>query len=187
MRDLSQVSFSSVPRQRIGISKRLLRLAVLVIVVATLVFFVKSKIGISKVGGAAVVLVEAPTGLTPVKLSGDLDIASGGADLASQTITLRDVKYGGVAKGTATRSFGAGTYILSVDSTMPDPVNVKYAVWLVGGGNTRLIDYMTGSGTRWKFILRDTDKFSNYSGIWITLERTHDQKPEEHVLEGTFQ
>ena len=157
------------------------------IFVLAVILLAKSKLGVSGVSGADAALHEAPRGLEGVKLPGDLtDIASEGTDLSSQTVILKDVKYQGRAVGTATRSYGGGLYILSVDSTLPDPVNVKYAVWVVGGGTPRLIDYMVGSGTKWKLSLRDSDKFSSYQSIWITLERTHDQKPEEHVMEGTF-
>lgn len=186
MRDLSQVRYADGPKRHLGISKRFLKFGFLAVVVLAAVFFAKSKLFVSRVGATGAALHEAPRGLTGVKLPGDLDIASGVTDLTSQTATLRDVKYGGVSVGTATRSFGGGTYILSVEATLPDPVNQKYAVWVVGGGTPRLIDYMVGSGTKWKLTLRDTDKFSSYPSIWITLERTHDQKPEEHVMEGTF-
>ncbi|OGD86976.1 hypothetical protein A2870_04365 [Candidatus Curtissbacteria bacterium RIFCSPHIGHO2_01_FULL_41_11] len=186
MRDLSKVRFQNEPRRRPQISKSLLRIVVLVAVVAIVFNLAKSKLGGSSAVGANAALHEAPRGLAPVKLGGDLDIASDSTDLASQSVTLRDVKYGGRAQASAKRSFGGGTYILTVDATLPDPVNVNYAVWVAGGGSARLIDYMRGSGTEWSLTLRDTDKYSGYSGIWITLERTKDQKPEEHVMEGTF-
>ena len=185
MRDLSQIAVGNVPRPRT--SKKLFRLLVIVIVIIGVLFLVKSRLGGGGSSAAGVLLHDAPYGLKPVAVSGEsTKIAEGGTNLTTQAATLKDVKFGGEAQATASRSFGGGTYILSVNATLPDPVNVNYAVWLVGGGPARLIDYMKGSGTSWSLTLRDTDKYSDYSGIWITLERTKDAKPEEHVMEGSF-
>lgn len=183
MRDLSQVRAGSISRPHNY--KNFIRFFVVVVLVIIVFVLVKSRLGISQVSGG-VLLHDAPLDLSPVGLSGTQNVTSGGTNLTTQSATMRDVKFGGEAIATATRSFGGGTYILSVDATLPDPVNVDYAVWLVGGGRDRLIDYMKGTGTRWSLALRDTDKYSGYSGIWITLERTRDNKPEEHVMEGSF-
>lgn len=134
---------------------------------------------------SAIVLQNAPNGLKGVEV-GKLDALKGGVDLATQEIILKDVKYHGGASGIARRAFGGGEYLLTVDASMPDPVNTHYQVWVVNGKTVTPIDFMRGSKTSWSLSLRDVDKFSQYPEIWVTLERTKDEKPEEHVLEGKF-
>lgn len=156
-----------------------------IFLIISVIFFVKNNFLESSSGGSSVVLKDAPRGLIPVAVDsgGAADV---GVDLQSKRISLRDVKYGGEARATASRSYGGGLYILSVDATLPDPVNTNYQVWLISDSGTLPIDYMRGTKTSWSLSLRDTDKYSKYGGIWITLERTKDNKPEEHVMEGTF-
>ena len=180
MRDLAR----SVGSAR-NVSK-ILRQLIVVLFVVGLIFFVKNNFVNNSVSGSSAALREAPRGLVPVKVkaNGTFD---GGVNLVTGRAVLRDVKYGGEAKATATRSYGGGVYILSVEATLPDPVNTNYQVWLVGAdGSVLSIDYMRGSKTSWSLSLRDSDKYSKYGGIWITLERTKDSKPEEHVMEGSF-
>jgi len=182
MRDLGQQNFDSGRR---SLGKKALRILVLLIVIIGVIFLVKSRLNIGGSGGS-VILREAPRGLIPVSIGNQSNLTAGAVDLTTQSATFKDVRYGGEAKATATRSFGGGLYILSVDATLPDPVNTNYQVWLVGGGSVIPIDYMNGSKTSWSLGLRSSDKYSKYDGIWITLERTKDELPEEHVLEGTF-
>jgi len=183
MRDLANQNFS----EKKSLSKsRLLRILLIILVLAGVFYIAKSKINFGAAGGSSTALSEAPRNLTPIVADGTEDIAEGAVDLVTQKASFEDVKFGGEAKATATRSFGGGTYILSVDATLPDPKNTYYEVWLVGGGSVIPIDFMSGSKTFWHLSLRSSDKYSKYSGIWITLERTKDELPEEHVLEGTF-
>lgn len=148
---------------------------------------VKSRLNIGTASGSSVTLREAERGLVPVELSGEhAELTSGAVDLVTQKAALVDVKYDGEARATATRSFGGGTYILSVEATLPDPKNVSYQVWVVGGGEVVPIDYLRGQGTKWSLSVRTSDEFSGYDGVWITLERTKNDVPEEHVMEGSF-
>lgn len=184
MRDLAGQNLAS-PRPTYA--KRMLRLIVLLVIIGGVVFLLKNRINIGGIGsGASVVLREAPRGLTPVKAENAPSATEGGVDLATQSATFTDVKFGGEAVASATRSFGGGTYVLSVDATLPDPKNTYYEVWLVGDDEVIPVDFMTGSKTKWSLRLRSGDKYSSYSGIWITLERTKDELPEERVLEGSF-
>jgi len=151
------------------------------------IFLFKNGLDFGGSSSSSVILREAQRGLTPVVIEGGQDdILESAVDLTTQKAILSDVMHGGAAKASATRSFGGGSYILSVEATLPDPINVNYAVWVVGGGETILIDYMTGSKTSWSLSKRARDEYSNYDGIWITLERTKDDFVEEHVMEGTF-
>lgn len=182
MRDLAQ----TIGGSRQNSKKRILRIVVIAVLVVSVVFVVNNFFfGKNSVGGSAVGLRDAPFGLKPVGVSAQETTVKGGVDLTTQSATFKDVKGDG-GSASATRSFGGGTYILNVDASLPDPKNTYYQVWLVGGGEVVPVDFMSGSKTSWSLTLRDTDKFSKYKGIWITLERTKDSKPEEHILEGTF-
>jgi hypothetical protein len=183
MRDLAKQNFSS--RKPIYKS-RLARILLVILVLVGIFYVARSQINFGSSGGSSITLQEAPRNLTPIAVDGVENITEGGVDLVSQNATFKDVKWGGEAKATATRSFGGGTYILSVNATLPDPKNTFYEVWLVGGGSVIPIDFMTGSKNSWNLNLRSGDKYSKYSGIWITLERTKDELPEEHILEGNF-
>lgn len=186
MRDLSRTSNSNTS-VLLGF-KNYWRVFVILAIVLGVLFVVRFgfNLGSGVVGGSSVVLHEAPRGLTPVEVDGKSGVTDGGVNLVTQSASFTDVKYGGGASATATRSFGGGTYVLNVNAKLPDPVNTNYQVWLVGGGEVVPIDYMRGSGTSWSLSLRSADNYSNYSGIWITLERSKDNIPEEHVLEGSF-
>lgn len=183
MRDLSQISTSANSRpQR---SNKLVKFIIIIIGVVAVGYFVKTQVKFGSGSSSTIVLEEAPRGLTPVQLE-EKSVTSGGVDLTTQTAKLVDVKYGGEAKATATRSFGGETYKLLVEATLPDPKNVNYQVWLVGQGKPLPVNYMRGSKNTWSLNLRDTDKYSSYKEIWITLERSKDDIVEEHVMEGSF-
>lgn len=184
MRDLANLPIGNSPRARSY--KRIILVIFFLGIVGLLGYFLVFNRGIESSGGRGVVLQEAPGGLKPVDVAGgNLEIA-GGVDLVTGRATMHDVKYGGEASATVTRSFGGGTYILSVEAQLPDPKNTNYQVWLVGAAGPLPIDYMRGTGTSWSLSLRDQDKYSKYDGIWITLERTKDVISEEHVMEGSF-
>ncbi|MBI3283012.1 hypothetical protein HYZ70_02950 [Candidatus Curtissbacteria bacterium] len=186
MRDLSKIPIGRAVRRPDG-SKKLTRLLVFLAVILAAAALGKSKLNLGTSSGSSVVVREAVRGLTPVALSGEHEeLTEGAVDLVTQRAVLADVKYDGEARATAVRSFGGGTYILTVDATLPDPKNVSYQVWVTGGGEVVPIDYMRGEGTRWSLSVRTGDEFSLYDGIWITLERTKDEIPEEHVMEGSF-
>ncbi|MCR4324296.1 MAG: hypothetical protein NUV69_01265 [Candidatus Curtissbacteria bacterium] len=185
MRDLSKTQYRD--HNKLASLKKYGKIFIIVAFILGVFFAVTSTFNISTPGGSAVVLREAPRGLTPVGGSSELSgVAEGGVELTKQTATLQDVEYGGEARGSATRSFGGGTYILTVSATLPDPTNNLYQVWLANGSQALPIDYMSGSKNSWSLSLRDTDKYSNYREIWITREITKDSKPELHVLEGSF-
>lgn len=183
MRDLSN-SFSSKKNAK---GSRLIRILLLFAVFGAVIFFLKNfSLGDVLVGGSDVVLKDAGFGLNPVS-TGKTTAASGGVSLATQTINLTDIKYGGEAKATAKRSYGAGIYKLDVSATLPDPKNVAYEVWLTGADGPVPIDVMRGAKNSWSLSLSDSDKFSKYTGVLISLERNKaDSIVEERVMEGSF-
>lgn len=184
MRDLSNIPVATTP---VPAARRILKLIIFIALILVVFYLAKSRFSGGETDGGDIILREAPRGLTPVVLKGNLvDVDTSGVDLVTESATLTDVKYGGEAKASATRSYGAGIYKLTVAATLPDPKNVDYQVWLVSGENVLPIDYMRGSGTNWSLSLRGQDKYSGYREIWITLERTKDELPEEHVMEGSF-
>lgn len=184
MRDLGQQNFGNFAHP--SKAKTIVRFLILLIIIGAVLYFAKSKLNFGQIGTSSVVLREAPRGLKPVTVDQTASLVEGGVDLTTQQATFEDVRYGGQAKATASRSFGGGLYILSVDATLPDPVNTYYEVWLTGNGKVVPIDFMTGSKTNWSLRLRSSDRFSQYDGILITLERTKDELSEERILEGSF-
>lgn len=185
MRDLSKASLGR--KRKSPIFAKLTRLIVILFIVGAILAVVKSNFNIGSSSSSSVIIREAGRGLTPVELSDEhKELISGAVNLVTQKALLSDVKYGGRASATAARSFGGGSYILSVVATLPDPKNVSYQVWVAGGGEVIPIDYMRGEGTKWDLTIRASDEYSNYDEVWITLERTKDEKPEERVMEGMF-
>lgn len=184
MRDLSQGKVTYIGKRT---NSRPLKIG-LVVAVAIGAFYVVGNFltSGSSGSGSGTVLREAPIGLVPVDVGASNVEVAEGVNLVTQTAVMRDVKYGGEATATVRRSFGGGLYILTIDATLPDPKNVSYQVWLVGGGEVVPVEYMRGSKTSWSLSLRDVDKFSSYKGVWITLERSKDDIDEEHVMEGSF-
>ncbi|OGD92401.1 hypothetical protein A2697_00235 [Candidatus Curtissbacteria bacterium RIFCSPHIGHO2_01_FULL_41_44] len=182
MRDLARGLSEKRGNSRI---KNILRFLIILVLIGFFGFFVKNQFGGISSGGSSIALTEAPRGLKPVRVD-NTRITGEGINLTNQQARFRDVKYDGEGEATATRSFGGGVYILSVKATLPDPKNTYYQVWLANGDNIVPVDYMRGSKNTWSLTLRDKDKYSSYGGIWITLERTKDEIPEEHVLEGSF-
>lgn len=145
--------------------------------------FIGTNSGSSSRDGS-VVLSDAPPDMKPVVLSSESGVASGGVDLKTETAKLKDLRGG--ASAVVSRSYGGGVYKLDVSATLPDPKNVSYALWLVGGEGPILIDYMRGSGTSWSLGLSGPDRYSDLDGVIISLERTKDENVEEKVMEGTF-
>jgi hypothetical protein len=161
--------------------------AFLVVAVIVVLLLVKQKLSSgSFIGGGSSELVDAQHGLTPVSV-GVSGVANGGVNLSSGSATFKDVKYGGQAKASATRTFGAGSYSLSVSATLPNPSGDKYQVWLVNGDQIKDAGFVSGSGSSWSLVFNDSKNYSSYNTIWITREiTTEDEKPEQHVLEGSF-
>lgn len=180
MRDLSKTAISKDRRP----VKRFLILFGGVGLVAAIIFNFSNSFGSIGSGGNTA-LHDAPTNLKPVDTPGGVSTEDG-VDLKTEKASFKDVKFSGAASATAIRAYGGGVYSLTIEANLPDPKNTYYQVWLTGGGSPLPIDYMRGSKKSWSLSLRDSDKYSKYRGIWITLERTKDDIPEEHVLEGTF-
>jgi len=186
MRDLAKTNFTS---NRSSKAKFVIRIVFVLFLVLTVLSFVKSRFNLGQSGSSAsVTLQEASRGLTPVKLDDLESIVEGGVNLATQTANLVDVKYGGRASGTATRSFGVGSYSLSVDVVIPETKGGIFEVWLVGAqGELREVDFISCKDNACSYNLKDKDKYSNYSRIWVTKELTkEDGEPEQHVLEGQW-
>jgi len=183
VRDLSNQG--AWPRQKTAGKIPILKALVVVVLIVGLLFIVKQKISSgSFIGGGSSGLTDAPRGLTPVSVS---NVQGGGVNLSSGSASFRDVKYGGKASASATRTYGAGSYSLTVNATLPDPQGDKYQVWLVSGDQIKNAGFMSGSGESWSLVFNDTSKYASYDAIWITKEiTTEDNKPEQHVLEGSF-
>lgn len=190
MRDLANQTFSTSANKtssKIQISRMQLRIIGAVVVILVVLIGVKYFLsGGSPLGDSSVALRDAPGGLTPVGVSNS-NAAAGGVNLTSQSTTLRVVKSDISGSATATRTFGDGTYSLTVSATLPNPHANSYAVFLVGSDGPVLTDFMSGSGTSWTLSFNDKDKFSKFNEIWITEKITKESKsPETHIMAGSF-
>lgn len=186
MRDLTNLKYSSKPRLNKG---KLPVKFIGVLVVFALIFLVLRFTGFGDgVAGSSQALHEAPRGLTPIDVVEISGITDKGVNLKTQKAVLSDVKYGGRAKGNATRSFGGGSYVLSVDVTLPDTSGASWEIWLADSqGSQREVDFMNCTKNVCSYTLRDSDKYSSFNQIWITRELTkEDSSPEQHVLEGQW-
>lgn len=186
MRDLANQSI--LRRRRISARSSRFFLTVAIVIVAIWAVAWKLNGQSTSLGGEAAYLKDAPKGLTPVKVSGAAVDADLGINLSSGTAKLGDVKYGGSASGSATRTYGDGSYSLSVTATLPDPKGGdKYQVWLYDGSVPFDAGFMSGSKNSWSLVFRDKDKYSSYETVWVTREiTTEDGKPETKILAGSF-
>jgi len=186
MRDLANQSI--IRRRRV--SPKTSGLFIIITVLVFLIMVVSWKLNglTTSSGGDSAYLKDAPKGLTPVKVDGAAIEADAGLNVSTGGITLSDVKYGGTANGTASRTFGAGTYSLSVTATLPDTKGGdRYQVWLSNGSGVFDAGFMNGSKTSWSLVFNDKDKYSSYKSVWVTREiTTEDGKPEQKVLVGSF-
>lgn len=183
MRDLAKsVAFS----QKRSKSKK--RRLITLLVIAGVVSFAIGSVGnvASTKQDGPVVLSQAPSNLKPVSLDGIEKMSGESIELTTETARMKDVRYGGEATAKITRAYGGGIYKLDVQANLPDPVNVNYGLWLVGSSGPVLVDYLRGADTSWTLDISGPDNFSKYKGVWITLERGKDNKPEEKIMEGSF-
>src|SRR4030042_6852699 len=113
MRDLAKQDFTS-NRRKLNL-KVFLRVFLFFAAILGILVFIKFYSPFSKsLGDSSVVLKEAPRGLKPITAGGSEEINSEGVNLTSKNATFIDVRYKGAAKATAKRTYGAGTYLLSV-------------------------------------------------------------------------
>ena len=184
MRDLANQNYISGRNN----FSRLVKTVVLALILVAVIWFFSQRSTNPSLTTGPVILRDAPKGLVPVSLPDDLVSAGEAVNLKTGKAVFSDVSdETGVAKATAVRKYGDGTFTLTVEANLPDPKNLKYQVWIVGDGEFFDAGFMSGSGTNWTLIFRDKDYYSKYSQILVTREITNnDDKPEKHILEGTF-
>jgi len=105
---------------------------------------------------------------------------------------LTDVS-GGTGSGIATRKYESGRFTHAVLADLPEPAaGTFYEGWLVRGkeGDANFAYILTGSLRIAKggYLLEfeSSRDYSDYSFVVVTLEKVNDQKPETHILEGSF-
>lgn len=185
MRDLARQNL--ITRKRHLLSVPAFKFIFTAIVVVGVLFLIKNVTSGGGVSSGDSAVYDAPKNLTPVSLeSSSLDISDSGVQLDSDAITLSAVSNLG-GSGNARRTFGGGSFSLSVSATLPDPKGNKYQVWITNGTNIKDAGFMSGSKTSWSLTFRDSKNYSTYNEIWVTQEiTTEDAKPETHRLEGNF-
>ena len=89
--------------------------------------------------------------------------------------------------GIATRAYENGNFSHAVLADLPDPaVGSFYEGWLVSGPKFISTGRMRIAKGGWILEFDSAIDYSDYNGVVITLEKTADKLPEDHVLEGTF-
>ena len=128
MRDLAGQNYS---QSKIAIPQSIIRIIILLIVAVAILFLAKAFVNSGGIGGSSIVLHDAPKGLTPVTAPGVSDIAQGAVNLVVENASFTDVSGEG-GSATATRKYGDGSFVLTVNATLPaPPQGHKYQVWLV--------------------------------------------------------
>ena len=97
---------------------------------------------------------------------------------------VSDIKGSGIA----TRKYESGNFIHMILADLPDPEpGTFYEGWLVKGDGTYIPTgkMMIAKGGYLLEFQYPTD-LSSYNKIVVTLEKTEDEKPEQHILEGSF-
>lgn len=103
---------------------------------------------------------------------------------------------GSAGKGIAYQRFTKGIFIHTINATLKKPpAGFFYEGWLVKGhpGSDDFKFISTGklrleipSDLFWTLVFSNPIDYSEYKNVIITLEKDDDQKPEKHILEGTF-
>lgn len=105
-----------------------------------------------------------------------------------ETATLLNVKDQDVS-GEATRKFMDSIFTHTVTATLPDLAEGKfYEGWLVTKDSADFFSTgkMQKDGGDYKLSYESNQNYADYSQVVITVEEIDDQKPEEHILEGSF-
>lgn len=101
--------------------------------------------------------------------------------------SLEDVS-GGTGSGLATRKYAEGKFIHSVLAALPDPASgVFYEGWLVSeSGDVVYTGKLRMAKGGWVLDFVSAVNLSDHDQVVVTREMVDDQKPEGHVLEGSF-
>lgn len=132
---------------------------------------------------------------TPTPTSTSTTTANEGTTITSEgkevntvsEVSLIDVS-GGESTGTATREF-TDEFIHTVTATLPDlPEGEFYEGWLVKADSSDFFSTgkMNKSGDAYELTYTSAEEPVEYPQVVITREKTDDQQPEEHILEGSF-
>lgn len=105
-----------------------------------------------------------------------------------EKISLNDVT-GGASTGIATRKAEANKFVHSVLAALPDPEKgYWYEGWLVREDPFAVMytGRLTMAKGGWVLDYTSGQNLSDYPKVVVTKEKVNDQRPEAHVLEGSF-
>lgn len=160
-------------------------LAIIVVVIGAIIVFAIDKRTETVTTEIVTTPVPTPTVIaatTPIPSETSVDTVS------VDTITLIDVTDGD-GNGEATREFADGEFIHMVTATLPSPGEGGfYEGWLVKADDSELFSTgkLTKSGDKYALTYTDEVDQQDFPQVVITLEKTEDETPETHILEGTF-
>lgn len=89
--------------------------------------------------------------------------------------------------GQAVRVFESGEFKLTILADLPKPKDgYFYQAWMGNGTTSILLGKLNIAKGGYLTDFSSTKNYSDYKKIVVTLEKAFDQKPEESVLEGSF-
>lgn len=104
-----------------------------------------------------------------------------------QKAELKDTT-GGTASAIATRDYKNNTYSLTILADLPDPASGEfYQAWIYTDIDKPVsLGKLSIAKGGWMFEYQSKNDYSKDNNVLITLEKTFDQTPETHILEGSF-
>lgn len=99
---------------------------------------------------------------------------------------LKDVT-GANQIGLVTLDKTSGNNIYTVIANLENPASgYFYQAWLVNGNDTISLGKLVVAKGGWLVNYTTSKDLSDHKSVWVTLEKTNDNTPEKHILEGSF-
>lgn len=99
---------------------------------------------------------------------------------------LHDVS-GGNQAGIVTKDSENGQSVYTVIANLEDPnPGYFYQAWVVKDSDYVSLGKLELAKGGWMVTLRTSRDLSDHKTVWVTQEKTFDNVPEKHVLEGSF-
>ena len=102
-----------------------------------------------------------------------------------EKVELRDVANVS-ATALATRKWENGRFEATIMADLPNPENGFYQAWIVKDTQFISLGRMRVAKGGWIIEYQSNTNYSEYDKVVVSLEITNDNKPEKHIVEGSF-